>query len=343
MNQLKFKDPLHKKGVIETMADDLADGLISLGKFLFGQKEKEPEVHEEPSIPYWVEEKLSLYKEKISPLLQKTAYRTKEEVYSALCINMPEPLVNEMVSTLKLYISAYNPYSSSSYEEIMKTFMNYSVDINNIPWFITQFINVGSKLIDYCIGFLNKFTSSNHDTLDIKVLSLRPYVLALIWAILMVEIVRKYTGSCGDYDLRNIAKLSISVVLSLFAGFTGFMHAGGSVGVTSPTKYLRTYYNAQKFIEERYPYQYYNIPDFLKFRNDSFDSLTNSMQISAGKGLSMAYTFRIGDALIENLLNHKVVSEDVIERTFKSIWPVPSTYESQKMYKLYTESRIYYI
>ena len=52
--------------------------------------------------------------------------------------------------------------------------------------------------------------------------------------------------------------------------------------------------------------------------------------------------FRIGDALIENLLNCTVVSDDVMERTFKSIWPVPSTYECQKMYRLYTESQIYY-
>ena len=370
--QLKFRP---KKGLLESLADDIAGGLKAIGEVIediFSDPPPPPQdppvygnyasvtrtqekivssVKKEPVIlvreethPYELKQKLSLYEDRFQSLVQKTRYRTREDVFTSLCINMPEPLVTEMVCTLKKYISENNSYASSSYEEIMKTFMGYSEKNENIPWDIAKYINAGSKLIDYCIGFVNKFTSASHDTLNLKVVSMRPYALALIWAILMLEIVRKYTGSCIDYDLEHIAKLSISLVLSLFAGFTGFMHSGGNVGgVSSPTKYLRLYYNVQKTIEENYPYQYYKIPDSLKFKSDNFESLISSLQISAGKGLSMAYTFRIGDALIENLLNNSVVSSDVMERTFKSIWPVPSTYESQKMYRLYTEPRIYYI
>ena len=370
--QTKHREPLRRKGLLETLAEGIADGLTNITDAIldfFDEPQpssppqsplylnsavkireneldsrvinkSDPLVREAP-LSYEVKQNLSIYEDRFQSLILKT--RTKEDVYTALCINMPESLVQEMVVTLKGYIEHNNPFAASSYEEIMKSFMEYTQDIENIPWCIARYINAGSKLIDYCIRFVNKFTSVSHDTLDLKVISMRPYALALIWAILMLEIVRKYTGSCVDYDLENIARLSISLVLSLFAGFTGFMHSGGRVGgVTSPTRYLRLYYNVQKTIEENYPYHYYKIPDCLKFRNDSFESLISSMQISAGKGLSMAYTFRIGDALIENLLNCTVVSDDVMERTFKSIWPVPSTYECQKMYRLYTESQIYY-
>ena len=364
--QLKFRP---KKGLLESLADSLKTIGKAIEDFVsdpppppvppvsnYGPVTRPQEkivssvknepvilVREEP-LSYELKQKLSLYEDRFKSLVQKTRYRTREDVLTSLCINMPEPLVKEMVCTLKKYISENNSYASSSYEEILKTFMGYSEKNENIPWAIAKYINAGSKLIDYCIGFVNKFTSSSHNTLDLKVVSMRPYALALIWAILMLEIVRKYTGSCVDDNLENIAKLSISLVLSLFAGFTGFMHSGGNVGgVSSPTKYLRLYYNVQKTIEEKYPYQYYKIPDSLKFKSDNFESLISSLQISAGKGLSMAYTFRIGDIFIENLLDNTVVSDDVIERTFKSIWPVPSSYESQKMYRLYTESRIYYM
>ena len=67
------------------------------------------------------------------------------------------------------------------------------------------------------------------------------------------------------------------------------------------------------------------------------------MQITAAKGLNMAYTFRVGDSLLENLSGTSVCSEEVLKNTLKSVWPLPNSYESKKIYRLYTENKIYYL
>ena len=59
------------------------------------------------------------------------------------------------------------------------------------------------------------------------------------------------------------------------------------------------------------------------------------------EGINMVYTFRVGDSLLENLSGKRAISEDVAKQTLKSLWPLPMTNEAKKVYRLYTESKIY--
>ena len=45
---------------------------------------------------------------------------------------------------------------------------------------------------------------------------------------------------------------------------------------------------------------------------------------------------------MKNLEGNKLISDDVIRNTLKSVWPLPTEYEAGKMYKLYTTEGIYH-
>ena len=159
-----------------------------------------------------------------------------------------------------------------------------------------------------------------------------------------MELSSKYSYSSVSPERARIAKMVISLVLALFAGFTGYVHTGGYIGVPSVTSWVRTLYNARTIIENDYPRYSSYIPEVLKFYDCSdFNYLTNSMQITAAKGLNMAYTFRVGDSFLENLASNGTCTEEVLKRTLKSVWPLPMSYEANKIYKLYTEDKIYYL
>lgn len=222
--------------------------------------------------------------------------------------------------------------------------MDFASDINSVPWFIESLASSGGKVYDVVVKLLNKFTESEHKTLDWDLFPIKPALLALLWSILLMELTAKYTNYCASFERARIAKMAISLVLAVFAGFTGYIHTGGYTGVPSVTSWMRTLYNSRKMVEKEYPYYATYIPEFLKFSDCSnFDNLTEYKQISAAKGLNMAYTFRVGDSFLENLSGNKSCSEDVLKRTLKSLWPLPMSYEANKIYKLYTEDKIYYL
>lgn len=65
------------------------------------------------------------------------------------------------------------------------------------------------------------------------------------------------------------------------------------------------------------------------------------MQLSAGRALSMTYTFRIGDNMITSLVDENVFSINAAKKAFKSMWPLPMSSESKRMYFLYSGYSIY--
>lgn len=265
-----------------------------------------------------------------------------DDVFSRIHAFIPQQLVSDFTSAMDSYWSKRPFTGNETYEEILKRYMEFASDVNSIPWFIESLVSSGGKIFDVVVKLLNKFSSKTRDTLDWDIFPIKPVVLALLWAFLLMELTSKYTNSCASFEKERIAKLAISLVLALFAGFTGYVHSGGYTGVPPITSYVRTYYNARSWFQKEYPYYYNKVPSVLKFGNcEDFNNLTRSMQISAAKGINMVYTFRVGDSLLENLSGKGSISEDVVKQTLKSLWPLPMRGEAKKVYRLYTESKIY--
>ncbi len=357
----KDKDPLTKlaEGLSETISDirSVVSGLIKTEK---KQKVKVITPVTPVSTSYAYPEYEYLYASErnliTSPVelcignlrsLVNTSYLVDfDTFYSRIYSIIPDVMVNEMTSSMDSYWYQRNKLfdGDESYEEIMKKFMDMAADISNVPWFIESLASNGGKVYDVVIKLLNRFKGSEHKTLDWDLFPLKPALLALLWALFLMELTDKYTRSCVSFERARIAKMAISLVLALFAGFTGYVHTKGYTGVPSVTSWVRTLYNARKSIENERPYYSSYIPEFLKFYDCSeFDNLTSSMQMSAAKGLNMAYTFRVGDSFLEKLSGNGSCTEDVLKRTLKSVWPLPMSYEANKIYRLYTEDRIYYL
>lgn len=268
-------------------------------------------------------------------------------VYDKLYNNMPQEIVTTFTSAIKDFKDKLpdlfddNKSYEETYEEIMKRFMKYSANEKlNLTLIITD---SRYKLINTFIKAINLFKEDKYSTIDEDVFPLRPVVLAMLWALLMMELVIKYTSSCADFELEHIAKISLSIVISIIIGVTGYMHSGGHIGsLISPTIIINKCYKIQRSIEEHTPTLYNKIPGCLKFSNcEDFNSLIKEHQISTVRGLNMTYTFRVGDSLLHNLYGSKCLHDGIIKKIFTSLWPLPTEEEAKKMYQLYTDNKVY--
>lgn len=366
MGELQFKDPRHRD-LFSNTAEGLSETISDIGNFLSGlfksKTKQEAKVNTSikrvstfyafPEYEYLNASERNLITPSVESCignirsLVNTSYLLEfDAIYNKVYSIIPSSMVDEMTSSMDLYWNLRSRLydSDETYEEIMKKFMDYAADLNNVPWFIQSLASGGIKIFDVVVKLLNKFTKSVHKTLDWDLFPIKPALLALLWAILLMELSSKYSYSSVSPERARIAKMVISLVLALFAGFTGYVHTGGYIGVPSVTSWVRTLYNARTIIENDYPRYSSYIPEVLKFYDCSdFNYLTNSMQITAAKGLNMAYTFRVGDSFLENLASNGTCTEEVLKRTLKSVWPLPMSYEANKIYKLYTEDKIYYL
>lgn len=274
-----------------------------------------------------------------------------EIVYNQVFSLIPSSLVSDLSSVMSScqQLSSRLVKGGETYEDIMKRYMECASDMNSFrnalgaPWIFDNLQNAG-KIFDVIVKLINKFSSKEYHTIESDIIPLKPIALALLWALLLMRLSSKYTNSCVDFEREKIARLSVSLVLSLFAGFTGYVHSGGYTGLPPITSWLRTYYTVRTSFERNYPYYYQKVPRFLKFNECSnFNNLMRSQQKDAGQGMNMVYTFRVGDSLLKNLEGSKLISDDVIKGTLRSVWPLPSEYEAGRMYKLYTTDRIYHI
>lgn len=269
-----------------------------------------------------------------------------EDYYNKVVEMIPTNFISNLTAQLCKYESIRNRWFSAddSYETILKKYMDIAKDLQNPFWTAFDSANTACKHFDVVIKVINKFSKTQHKTINCDIIPIKPFLLAFVWGSLLLELVLKYSKSCVDFEKERIAKLSISLVIALFVGFTGYAHSGGYIGVPSVTSWIRTYYNAQNWFKNSAPYYYSKVPDFLKFPNcHNFDSLVDSMQITAAKGLNMVYTFRIGDSFLSNIGGHSVVSEGVVKEALYSVWPLPQEEESRKVYRIYANEKLYYI
>lgn len=353
------RDPLNK------MIKESASGLGSLWDTIFGKKEETVSETISASPAYSIPElsdlsysEQSLITQSIEDVLKNVRYLVMrgyevdfETIYNQVFSLIPSSLVSDLSSVMSScqQLSSRLVKGGESYEEIMKRYMECASDMNSFrnalgaPWIFDNLQNAG-KIFDVVVKLINKFSSKAYHTIESDIIPIKPVALALLWSLLLMRLSSKYTKSCVDFEREKIARLSVSLVLSLFAGFTGYVHSGGYTGLPPITSWLRTYYTVRTNFERNYPYYYQKVPRFLKFNECSnFNNLMRSQQKDAGQGMNMVYTFRVGDSLLKNLERSKLISDAVIKGTLKSVWPLPSEYEAGRMYKLYTTDRIYHI
>lgn len=257
---------------------------------------------------------------------------------------IPSAMVDEMICSMTSYWKWLTHSSlfrkEETFEEILKRYMNLSADIYKLEILVPI---SGLEIFEDVIKRLCEESDILSEIVK-GLFPIKPTLLAFLWSCLLMELTHKYTDFCDKEDKSDIAKMSCSIVLSVIAAFTGFMHSGGITGIGSITSWVSRLYAAYKWVEEEFPSLTDRIPDFLKFMDcDDFNNFTDSMKVSALKGLNMAYTFRVGDAFLENLSRADYDSKVVLRRTLESIWPLPMEYEAKKMYRLYTEEKIYNI
>lgn len=128
---------------------------------------------------------------------------------------------------------------SMSLEEILKFYMDLASGktiegIGNMP----AIFNITMKIID-------KITDSKNSEI-VKLFPIRPYMLAVIWIAMIVNIEKKHVD-VTDISMKEIAKAMMSILFALLTGVTGFFHSGGTgMEIVNITAYIASYYKIQQ-------------------------------------------------------------------------------------------------
>ena len=107
----------------------------------------------------------------------------------------------------------------------------------------------------------------------------------------------------------------------------------------SPTNYLRKLSNIYYKFRSRQA----SLPDILNMdrMKMSISEASSYDKMRMGQLFNMVYTFRIGDACLSKLTRGSSYLD--ITSIIRSAWPLPTDSDVTKMYRLYTENRIYNI
>ena len=176
-----------------------------------------------------------------------------------------------------------------------------------------------------------------------ELIPVKPFLLAGIWCSLDMSLEKQYLKETESINLEVVGRSILSFLVSSMCGVTGYFHSGGA-GLPFPniTSYIKTYFNTQHLIKDYAPKVYNKIPQCLLFdTNQEFENMIKEKQISASQGLSMVYTFRVGNAFLCSLLGEHIFSFESAKNIFKSLWPLPQEAESVRMYFIYSGIPIY--
>lgn len=267
----------------------------------------------------------------------KTAKDFRERVVPIV----PDEVANELAESEQILLIAQAYADTKTYEDIIKECMSMSKEIN-LPTEI-------SKVLDglTVLSKLEKWFNQTSDIEDSEVFLLRqikPIMLAALWSAMLMALVIKKIGSIDEFQKKDIAKFVIALVGSIVSGIASFAHSGGRVcGFKSPTKYAQRYASYLSQLREVKPYLYSKIPKELVFEDESFKNMTKYEQASVQQGLNMAYTFRIADNLLTIMQSKNNFGTNVINKLVNSIWPLPTEYEADRMYRMYcANEKLYY-
>ena len=272
--------------------------------------------------------------------------------YELIYNSIPSVLTDDIIkSTKKLLNLGFPPSSSASkpspkpelpsnsnswsFEDILLYYMNLASGK------AVTIISDTSACFNIVIKIIDKVGNSKNGEI-LNLFPVKPFLLATIWTAMIASIESKYVV-VSSLSFKEIVKAVSALLISLLTGVTGFFHSGGTgLEPFNVTNYISQYYKAQQLIKNKFKKVYAQIPDILKFKTDeSFDNLSKEEQLSIGRALSMAYTFRVGDNMISALADKSIFSLKAAKKVVNSIWPLPMSSESKRMYFLHSGFPIY--
>lgn len=260
--------------------------------------------------------------------------------YKTLYDTIPNSLCQSLITITRSIPPADNTASVDlTYEEILIHYMDLAG--GNIPM-VAGIADATPKLFIILEKVIKFFKSSYVEFID-DYIPVKPFILAAIWSSLDMSLEKQYLKKTESTNLEVVGHSILSFLISSMCGVTGYFHSGG-VGLPFPniTSYINTYFNTQHLIKNHAPKVYNKIPQCLLFDADqAFENMIKEKQISAGQGLSMVYTFRVGNAFLCSLLGTHIASFESAKNIFKSLWPLPQETESIRMYFIYSGIPIY--
>lgn len=218
----------------------------------------------------------------------------------------------------------------TSFEQIIKNAMELSRIINN-P------IVLGTDMLPKVDNFVGHFWET--DNIEAYTFGVQKYSLAVIWSSLLLALYGQYT-TIYSYERKNLIRGGIALALGTGVEFLQFCHKTPE----SPTYYIRMYSEAYCLIKNWYnEHHEKQIPDILDINipQKEFAYLTYNEKITAGQILNMVYTFRVGDAFMTVLAKEGVLLAETFDKVIDTVWPTPNQQEVNKIYRLYTEDKIY--
>lgn len=259
--------------------------------------------------------------------------------YKTLYDSIPNSLCQSLITITRSIPPADNTASAElTYEDILMHYMNLAGgDIAKYAGYADMAVPVLFKVLEKTIRFFRP-----SEFID-ELIPVKPFILAAIWCSLDMSLEKQYIKKSESLNLEVVGRSVLSFLVSSMCGVTGYFHSGGA-GLPFPniTSYIKTYFNTQHLIKDYAPKVYNKIPRCLIFdTSQAFKDLIKEKQISAGQGLSMVYTFRVGNAFLCSLLGKHILSFESAKNIFKSLWPLPQEAESIRMYFIYSGIPIY--
>ena len=314
---------------------NLLEGLKKFGenlKSLFAtEKETTPTSTTSPAMAYATttingQRILQSEVQKVNGLLSD--YYGQYRVYAIDVKTLYRSIDDSLVNSIFSFVQVVD---GTSYEEILKSAMRLAQKANN-P-IIRGF--------DALPALDNKF---GLDLIEADSFGVQRGSLAIIWSGLLLSLFTKYSTSVIDSERKNIVKVGIALSLGAGVAFLQFCHKSPE----SVTNYLRMLYEGYNTARDKYNQRFERqIPDILKINSPrkDFARMTGNEKITVGQVMNMVYTFRVGDMFLSELEKEKCgyLSSETIEKAIEAIWPTPSQEETKKIYRLYTENKIYYI
>lgn len=266
------------------------------------------------------------------------ASKCYQELYDNIPDNLCKSLINcaTKLRTMRSGGGGKPEEFNVSYEEILIYYMDLAG--GNIPLITKVFDDIYEPLFEK----IRLFNPSYMSFID-EYIPIRPFVLAAIWLALDLSLAGLYFKNAESINVEVVGRTVLAFLISSMCGVTGYFHSGGA-GLQFPniTSLMGKCFNVQWLIKQYTPKIYDKIPQWLKFNiNETFEKLMVEKQKDAGKGLSMLYTFRVGNAFLCSLLETTIVSSETAKNIFKSLWPLPQETESIRMYFIYSGIPIY--
>lgn len=246
-------------------------------------------------------------------------YRMYAVDYKELYENAPSVMVSKVVAFLP---GSPDDVSDRTYEEIMRDDMEYAKEVNN------NYVKAVDLLLKVCIGWGGIQRTS----------------LCVLWANLLFELFSKFTSTITLDEKNRIARGGIALAIGTSIAIMQYFHKSPA-GITN---YLRLLYEGYNNVRDRFNQRFpYKIPDILRMESPrkEFAVMTDDEKTTVGQMLNMVYTFRIGDMYLDvcSKSSTKTVFSDstILDMIDKGISPLPERNELEKIYKLYTDEKLY--